>query len=588
MFTKTMNNTVQRALRVWKQKGVGETVRRAGQHFARKVDERRYLARIAPSQEELARQRQKEFSTRITFSVAVPLYNTPPDLLQEMIDSVAQQSYPHWELCLADGSDEVHAYVGAYCLERSSQEPRIRYQKLEKNGGISENTNVCLQMATGEYIALCDHDDLLTPDALYEMRETIEKTGADFLYSDELIFRHPKKSRVIGIRMKPSFSPDTLLTNNYICHLTVFSKDLLKQTGGFRSAFDGSQDHDLVLRLTGKAKGIAHVAKPLYLWRSVPGSVALDINSKRYAIDAGKNAVQTFLREQKGIDAEVDSTEVFPTMYRVRYPMEGAPSVRAIIDARKESASLDASLQELQMKAGWENCRWTILQAQGQQKPPTGFSVLEASEDDPRCPLWNRIGREAKEDYLLFLSGVPKKATADWMLEMLRLAQQPHAGAIGAKILFTNGDARHVGVIIGMGPQGTAGRLYFRRDGELEDAFFGQLAVVEDVSAVTDVLLVSQEKWQQAGGFDPAYGNALFEVDLCLRLMEQGYYNMVMPHARLWIGTPGQVSFDVGQEEASYPQDQQVFQQKNARWLQGRDPFYNANLSLKHENWRIG
>ena len=206
-------------------------------------------------------------------------------------------------------------------------------RKLDDNRGISENTNACLDMATGDYIGLFDHDDLLHPSALYEYMQAICGQDADFLYSDENTF-HETPADAYWPHYKPDYSPDTLRSYNYICHFTVFSRELLARAGGFRSEFDGSQDHDMILRLTHRARGIAHISKVLYLWRSLPTSVASDINSKTYAINAGRSAVEAFLREEKGINAEVESTEVFPTMYRIRYPMEGKPRVRVILDAR--------------------------------------------------------------------------------------------------------------------------------------------------------------------------------------------------------------------------------------------------------------
>ena len=613
------NSTVHRALRVLQRRGAAEVGRRAVRHFQRQWENRRFVRATAPSPEELARERKTVFSRPLCFSIIVPLYNTSREMLEEMTASVQAQSYADWELCLADGSDDSHGYVGEFCRQLAASEPRVRYQKLERNGGISENTNACLHMARGDYFALLDHDDLLMPHALYEVRDAIEKTGADFLYSDEMIFRSPNRRRIIGIRMKPAFSPDTLRANNYICHLTCFSRELLERAGEFRREYDGSQDHDMILRLTGRAKGIAHISKVLYLWRSSPASTASDINSKTYAIQAGRGAVKAFLREQQGIDAEVESTEVFPTMYRVRYPIDGNPSVRVILDARRGKPE-EPQLRRLQEKAGWTRCAWTVLVpaedmprgktppagagAGGQNEEPAIAAAntarmepepslaaavhwLCAGKTESRRALWARAAAESREEYLLFLSDLPAEASDGWIRELLSLAQQPHVGAVGPKILFTRGEVRQAGIVLGMGPQGLAGRLSFRGDGDAEDAFFGQLAVVEDVAAVADGLMISREKYEAAGGFDQEYRDALFEVDLCVRLLEKGYYNVYTPHARLWMGKARDVRFDVGREYASYPADAAIFRERNAAALRGGDPCYNPNLSLKYENWRI-
>ena len=578
------NSTRNRIQRLFRG-GPAETVRKTGRYVSRKAAERRFSGNMTPSPEELTRQRAEVFSRPLLFSVTVPLYNTPRDLLEEMVDSVCEQSYTQWELCLADGSDAEHGDVEAYCRMRAAEDSRIVYRKLERNGGISENTNACLDMASGDYVALFDHDDVLLPNALYEMRAAVEKTGADFLYSDELIFQSPRRDRVIGIRFKPSFSPDSLLTNNYICHLTVFSRELLERTGRFRREYDGSQDHDLVLRLTNRAKRIAHVSKVLYLWRAVPSSVASDIYSKPYAIEAGRSAVEHFLRTENGIEAKVESTDVFPTMYRVRYPIEGNPRVRVILDARREMSLPKERLDALRDSAGWPNCAWTVLR--GGQNGADSCVQLTSRLGESRSALWARAAEQSEEEYLLFVDGVPESVAEGWVREMLEFALQPHVGAVGPKIHFSNGRVRHAGVVIGMGRGGAAGRPYFRTDGD-SAGYFGQMAVAEDVSAVTDCLMVSREKYTAAGGFDPEYGDALFDVDFCLRLLEKGYYNVYTPHAPLKMGRRGSARFDAGREYASWKRDAEIFRKRNAGILTRGDPYYNPNLSLRYENWQIG
>lgn len=215
-------------------------------------------------------QRKTKFPRDIKFSILVPLYNTPEQFLREMIQSVLDQTYTNWELCLADGSDVNHKNVGNICSQYAKKDKRIRYRKLEKNLGISGNTNACIEMAAGDYIALFDHDDLLHPSALYENMKAICEKKADFIYTDENTF-HDKPEDAYCPHFKPNFAPDTLRTNNYICHFTVFDKNLLKKTGNFRSCCDGSQDYDMVLRLTEQAKCVVHIPKILYYWRAHKG-----------------------------------------------------------------------------------------------------------------------------------------------------------------------------------------------------------------------------------------------------------------------------------------------------------------------------
>ena len=573
-----IQKTVLKGIRYLKKRGIRKTVRKTALHLDRKASERRYVKRMIPTPEEQAAQRGAAFQKRIRFSVIVPLYNTPPALLRETIGSVQAQTYENWELCLADGSDGSHGEVGEVCGQIARTDPRIRYRKLEKNEGISGNSNAALTMAGGDYIALFDHDDLLTPDALYEMARAIEETDADFLYSDEMIFASPKVTKVIGIRFKPDFSPDDLLTNNFICHLTVFRRTLLERAGAFRSEYDGSQDHDLILRLTAEAKRIVHVPKVLYCWRSIPGSVAADIHMKEYAIGAGRRAVEDFLRARGQQEAAVESTAAFPTMYRIRWPIAGEPSVRILADLTGTAGDPEERLAALKKRTSWRNCVWTAV----------GGGGAAERKDASRRQLLAEAAAGAAEDYLLFTDGNLEPLNPDWIQEMLMLAQREKTGAVGAKVRFAGGeDLRHAGVILGMGQEGIAGRPYF----DMEDdgvGFFGQLAVVRTVSAVTDCWMVKREKFAAAGGFDPDYRGALFDIDFCLKLGRMGARNLWTPDAGLQGGRVQDFCPDAGKEYAGYPEDSAVFRRKWRAELEKGDPYFNRNLSLKHEDWRIG
>lgn len=262
------------------------------------------------------RQKDKKFSKIIKFSILVPLYNTPKDFLQEMIGSVLFQSYSNWELCLADGSDGEHFYVQALCEEFAQEDSRIKYKRLEKNCGISENTNECLDMATGDYISLFDHDDLLHPSALYETMKQICNDGAELVYTDEAIFKSPNLHDITFMYLKPDFSQTLLETTNYFCHLLSFKKDLVPEMR-FDSNCDGAQDFDVVLRLTEKTKKISHIQKCLYYWRASPVSTAASSNSKPYTTEAGKRALERHFR-RIGEGAEVKQTNV-PNTYQIFY-----------------------------------------------------------------------------------------------------------------------------------------------------------------------------------------------------------------------------------------------------------------------------
>lgn len=279
------------------------------------------LGRVKVNRRITIKERKKEENTKFAnnycVSIVVPLYNTPENFLIQMIESVCTQTYANWQLCLTDGSDEKHGNVQSICQKYAKEDSRICYKKLEKNLGISENTNAGLEMARGEYIALFDHDDLLHPSALYEVMCCVETSGAEVIYTDEATF-FGKESRLLSVHRKPDFFMENLCADNYICHLTVFKKSLLQITGGFRKEYDGSQDHDMIFRLCEVATKICHIPKVLYFWRAHENSVALHTEAKKYVVEAGVKAVKShFARmNQKAI---VEVLPVDMLMYRVTY-----------------------------------------------------------------------------------------------------------------------------------------------------------------------------------------------------------------------------------------------------------------------------
>ena len=290
-------------------------------------------------------------------SIIVPLYNTPKDYLRGMIRSVLHQTYGNWELCLADGSDPRHAYIERICRRMARKDKRIRYQRLRENLGISGNSNACLLAATGEYIGLLDHDDFLHPSALYEVIKVASTENADFIYTDEAIFRKKLKD-VNRFNYKPDFSPDLLRSMNYICHFTVFDRKLLEQAGGgFRSEYDGSQDYDLVLRLTEKAKHIVHIRKELYYWREHAGSVASNVSVKPYTIESGKKALSAHLARMQ-LSGEVKEA-AFPSTYRIQYQIIGKPVVSIIIPNMDHVEDLRNCIASIREKTTWQE--WEII-----------------------------------------------------------------------------------------------------------------------------------------------------------------------------------------------------------------------------------
>ena len=317
-----------------------------------------------PDQETARSQRETVFPRKIKISILVPLWNTPKTFLSDMITSVLNQTYENWELCLADGSDEEHGYVEQICREYASQAGgRIVYHKLEKNEGIAGNTNQCYRLSTGEYIGLFDHDDILHPSALYEYVKAINETGADFLYCDESTFKGGSIDKLLTMHFKPDYAPDTLCANNYICHFSVFARQLLKEdTELFRTSLDGSQDHDMILRLTDRARKVYHIPRLLYYWRSHEGSVASGIEAKPYAVEAARKAVTDHLERHGYRHFQISSTKAFPTIFRIRYQVEGNPRISIIIPNKDHREDLERCIKSITERSTYNNYELVIVE----------------------------------------------------------------------------------------------------------------------------------------------------------------------------------------------------------------------------------
>lgn len=553
-----------------------------------------YIQSILPDEETRASQRTTKFDRTITFSILVPLYNTPEKYLREMIDSVREQTYENWQLCLADGSDAEHAYVEEIC--KSYQDDRICYQRLEKNLGISGNTNVCIDMATGEYICFFDHDDILHPSALYENMRYICQENADFLYTDEATFNGDNLNDIITYHFKPDFAIDNLRANNYICHFTTFSRKLFERTGKFDSQYDGSQDHDMILRLTHVADHVCHIPKLLYFWRSHPNSVAADINSKTYAIEAGKKAVRdSILRD--GMEVEVDSSPAFPTIYRFHYKLTGHPKISIVIPNKDQVAYLIRAIDSIVQKSTYDN--YEIIIVENNSKTEEIFEFYRLLEEIPQIKVvrWehpfnysaiNNYGVSfATGEYVLLLNNDVEVISPSWMEEMLMYAQRPDVGAVGAKLYFENRTIQHAGVIIGIGEDGVAVHSHA---GEPFSSvgYMGRLYFAQDVSAVTAAcLMVKKSLYEAVGGFEEKLAVAYNDVDFCLKLREKDLLNICTPYAELFHYESVSRGYEVK------PEKQQRFQREVAymknKWktvLEQGDPYYNPNMS-KQRPWKL-
>ena len=552
-----------------------------------------------PNAEERKRQEETVFPRDITFSILVPLYNTPEKFLREMIDSVQAQTYRKWELCLADGSDDAHPEVGRICQEYMQNDSRIKYKKIEKNLGISGNTNVCFGMATGEYIGLFDHDDLLHPSVLYEYMRAICEQDADYIYCDEVTFEGNSIDNMLTIHFKPDFSIDNLRANNYICHFSVFSEKLLEETGLFRSEFDGSQDHDMILRLTSRAKKIVHVPKILYYWRSHPQSVAADINAKTYAIDAAKRAVLAHLKSC-GLEGTVESTRAFPTIFRIKYKLKAKPMISIIIPNKDHRDDLKRCVDSILNKSTYEN--YEILIVENNSTETETFAYYKMLENQPKVrvityeaeggfnysKINNFAAKQAKGEYLLLLNNDTKVITREWMEELLMYAQRDDVGAVGAKLYYADNTIQHAGIVIGLGAHHAAGHTHHLLPKE-NLGYMGRLCYAQDVTAVTGAcLLVRKSLYEQVGGLDESFTVALNDVDFCLRLRALGLLNIFTPFAELYHYESKSRGLDKdGASAERYNKEVAHFRERWKKELDAGDPYFNPNFSLEHATYEL-
>ena len=545
--------------------------------------------------EELEAQRNRAFPQAIKFSIAVPLYNTPEKFLHEMIQSVIDQTYGDWELCMADGSDRAHSSVGRICHAYAQKDHRIKYQKLDKNRGISGNTNACLEMATGDYIGLFDHDDLLHPAALYEVARTICETGADFIYTDENTFHNEPKDAFCP-HFKPDYAPDTLRSYNYICHFTVFQKKLLEYTGGaFREGFDGSQDYDLVLRLTEKAKKVVHIPEILYYWRAHKNSVAQDVSAKPYTLTAARRALTEHLQRLK-LKGEVGDAKI-PSTYRIKYEIEGEPLISIIIPNKDHKETLKTCITSILEKTTYPNYEIIVVENNSVEKETFEYYKELVQEKTIRLVTWNGpfnysainnygINKAANGEYYLLLNNDVEIISCDWIQEMLMFAQRDDVGAVGAMLYYPDDTIQHAGVIIGIGGVGGHAHKYFPRNSY---GYMSRAAIAQNYSAVTAAcVLIPKRVWEEIGGLDEEFQVAFNDVDLCMRIRKAGYLIVWTPYAELYhYESKSRGLEDTPEKRERFKGEVRRFQKRWKKELEAGDPYYNPNLTLDREDFSL-
>ncbi|MBO5353629.1 MAG: glycosyltransferase [Lachnospiraceae bacterium] len=543
--------------------------------------------------EELEAQRKEVFTKDIKFSILVPLYNTPLNFLNEMIQSVTGQTYANWELCLADGSDDEHKEVKSEVLKLAKKDKRIKYKKLKENKGISENTNECIEMADGDYIVLFDHDDVLHPSALYEVMKAICNQNADFIYTDENTFSD-RIENAYWPHYKPDFSPDTLRSYNYICHLSVFKKELLEKAGGgFRKEFDGSQDYDMVLRLTEVAEHIVHIPKVLYYWRAHKNSVASDISAKPYTLTAAKKALAEHL-ERVGLKGEVCDAKI-PSTYQIKYEITGKPLISIIIPNKDHIDDLDKCIQSVEKKSTYRHFEIIVVENNSTESETMEYyKKIQRKYKNIKVVTWregfnyskiNNFGfKYAKGDYIVLLNNDIEILTPDWLEQMLMYTQRKEVGAAGMMLYYPDDTIQHAGVILGIGGVAGHSHKYFKRG---DYGYASRLCIAQNLSAVTAAsMMIRSDVYKQIGGLDEGFAVAFNDVDLCMKIREAGYLIVWTPYAEAYHYESKSRGFeDTPEKQERFKGEIDRFMDKWGETLKKGDPYYNMNLTLVREDF---
>ena len=546
-----------------------------------------------PSAEELERQRKKKWKNPPLISVAVPAYRTPPGFLEQMILSVKEQTYPHWELCIVNasrGEDGMEQVLGRY----AGGDERIRVKNLEENLGIAGNTNEALVMARGEFVGLLDHDDLLAPQALFRIAEALTADPqADAVYTDE-----DKVTTDLSEHFQPHFKPDfnldLLRSNNYITHFFVVRTRLAREAGGFRREFDGAQDYDFIFRCTEEAKKVLHVPEVLYHWRTHKASTADNPASKMYAFEAGKRAIEAHLA-RCGQEGTVSLRKDLG-FYRVEYPVQGEPLVSILIPNRDQKETLEKCLNSIWEKSTYNN--YEILIVENNSSSPEIFNYYREIEKRPgvRILTWkegfnysaiNNFGeKSAAGDYLLFLNNDVEVINPRWIEELLGNCQRKEVGIVGAKLYYPDDTIQHAGTVIGIG--GIAGHAFLNMP-RSRTGYLHKASLQMDLSAVTAAcMMMKRQVFEQLGGFEERLSVAFNDVDLCLRTVQAGYLVVYNPEVELYHYESKSRGAEDSEEKVRRFQEEIEFMR--CRWmdlLKKGDPYYNRNLTLSKWNYSL-
>lgn len=545
-----------------------------------------------PTKKELKQQRNTSFKYSPKISVLVPMYNTPIKYFSELVNSMRKQTYTNWELCLADGSEKENSKIKRI----AKKDKRIKYKFLNSNNGISANTNEALKLATGDYISLLDHDDLLPRFALYEVVKAInENPDVEFIYSDE--DKIDEKNIRYEPHFKPDFAIDTLRSNNYICHFSTFKKELMDKLGGFRSNYDGAQDYDIIIRASELTDKIVHIPKILYHWRVHPNSTAASTagEAKPYAFEAGIKVLQDHLK-RAGIQGSVEHGITLGN-YKINYKVEGNPKVSIIIPNMDHIETLKICIDSILKLTTYDN--YEIIIVENNSKEEKTFEYYKELEKNEKIKIiyfeekvfnYSKIinfgVKNASGDYIMQLNNDTELLTPNWIESFIGFAQRKDVGAVGAKLFYPDETIQHAGVIVGMG--GIAGHILRGLPRE-HRGYFARDSFVQNLSAVTAACIFSRKEiYEEVGYMDEKYAVAFNDIDFCLRIREKGYLIVYDPYVELTHYESKSRGYeDTPEKQERFQGEIDRFERKWGYILEKGDPYFNPNFRLDVEDYKV-
>ncbi len=555
------------------------------------TDYEKWILENSPSDQELYMQTKTRFKKKPKISIVIPLYNTDTEFFRELLYSIHCQTYKNWELCLADGSNEELEEIKSMV----ANDKRIKYKFLGKNEGISGNTNSALEMATGEFISLLDHDDMLSIDALYEVVKVInENPNVDFIYSDEDKFGLMDEPYYMP-HFKPDYAPDTLRANNYICHYSVFRKTLLDSIGGFNSKYDGAQDFDLILRATEKARKVVHIPKILYHWRVHKGSTSYEAEAKPYAIEAGRLAVEDHIH-RVGLQGKVVNGP-HPGTYEVIYDVIGEPKVSILIPNKDGIDLLKVCLESVLEKTTYKYYEIIIIENNSENKET--FNYYKEITKNPKIKVvyykekgfnYSKIinfgVKNSDGDFVVQLNNDTKLITPNWLEKMIGFCQRPDVGACGVKLYYSDNTIQHAGIFVGCL---TVAAHIFRGLPKGNLGYFGREDLIQNMNAVTAACIMTRRDiYEKVGYMNEQFAVAFNDIDFCLKIRKNGYLIVYDPFVEFIHYESKTRGNDTDPDKINrFKGEIDLFLNTWKEKLESGDEYYNKNFSLDSDKYDL-